>query len=128
SLVCSTLVGGSSGDWAGVVALDPSGNPYVGGWTRSNDFSVTAGAIQSTLGPGGENSFIAALSFDVSTVLYGSYFGGDGSEWSDYLYGLAIDRNYNIYIAGATGSANFQTTPGAFQVLLNGDSDAFIGE
>ncbi len=91
SLVCSTLVGGSGGDWAEVIALDPNGDPYIGGWTRSTDFPVTPGALQSTFGGSGENSFLAALSFDASEIIYASYFGGSWSNWNDYLYGLAID-------------------------------------
>ena len=128
SLVCSTLVGGSAGEWSGVIATDPSGSAYIGGWTRSSDFPVTPGAIQSTLGTGGEDSFLAVLLPDASKILYATYFGGTGSQWNDFLYGLAIDQYYDIYVAGTTGSANFQTTPGAFQITLNGPSNGFVAQ
>lgn len=46
SLDFSTLIGGGSSDHAGGMALDPQGNIYVTGWTRSEDFPTTTGTLQ----------------------------------------------------------------------------------
>jgi hypothetical protein len=46
----STYLGGSDQDEAYGVAVDGSGNAYVTGYTQSNDFPVTPGALQSTHG------------------------------------------------------------------------------
>lgn len=127
SLVYSTLVGGSSGEFSGAIAVDPLGNAYISGWTFSSDFPVTADAIQSTKGSGVNNSFLAVLSTDASKILYGTYLGGSGSSnLSEFAYGLALDSNNNIYMTGGTGSPNFQTTSGTIQTSLNGSSDAFV--
>ena len=129
SLLYSTLVGGSSGEFSGAIAVDPIGNAYISGWTFSSDFPVTADAIQSTKGTGVNNSFLAVLSWDASKILYGTYLGGNGSSnLTEFAYGLALDPSNNIYVAGGTGSADFQTTSGAFQTSLNGSSDAFIAK
>jgi IPT/TIG domain/Bacterial Ig-like domain (group 2)/Beta-propeller repeat/Galactose oxidase, central domain len=129
SLLYSTLVGGSSGEFSGAIAVDPIGNAYISGWTFSSDFPVTADAVQSTKGTGVNNSFLAVLSWDASKILYGTYLGGNGSSnLTEFAYGLALDPSNNIYVAGGTGSSDFQTTSGAFQTSLNGSSDAFIAK
>jgi hypothetical protein len=110
SLLYSTLVGGSSGEFSGAIAADPDGNAYISGWTFSSDFPVTSDAIQLNKGTGLNNSFLAVLSSDASKILYGTYLGGDGSSnLSEFMYGLALDPNNNIYLAGGTGSSNLQT-------------------
>jgi hypothetical protein len=87
--------------------------------------TVTPDAIQSTLGSSGQNAFVTVLGSDGSTVLYGTYVGGNGGT-DDFASGLAIDQNYNIYVSGFTQSSNFQTTSGAFQTSLNGAMDGFV--
>jgi hypothetical protein len=64
----STFLGGTASDEAYAVALDSSGNLYVGGITSSSDLKTTAGALQPALAsaPDGfiakfTNSAVAAL-------------------------------------------------------------------
>jgi len=127
SLIYSTLVGGSGGEFSYRVKVDPNGDAYISGWTWSNDFPVTPDAIQSTLGAGGQNSFVAALSPDGTQELFGTYLGGDGG-FGDFAPGLALDPNYNIYVGGATQSTDLQTTSGAFQSSFAGTYDAFVAK
>jgi hypothetical protein len=56
---------------------------------------------------------VAKFSADGSTLLYCSYLGGSGQEWSSAATG-ALDSEDNLYIIGTTQSANFPTTPGAY--------------
>jgi hypothetical protein len=129
SLLYSTLVGGSSGEFSGAITVDQLGNAYISGWTFSSDFPVASDAVQSTRGTGVNNSFLAVLSWDASKILYGTYLGGNGSSnLTEYAYGLALDPNNNIYVAGGTGSSDFQTTSGTIQTSLNGSTDAFIAK
>jgi RHS repeat-associated protein len=125
SLLYFTRVGGSSDSFTYSVSVDPNGDSYVAGWTWSTDLTVTPDAIQSTLGSGGQNAFITALRPDGSAVLFGSYLGGNGGT-NDFASSVAVDQNYNIYVAGATQSSNFQTTSSAFQTSLDGTTDAFV--
>jgi uncharacterized protein (TIGR03437 family) len=53
----ATLVGGTEGEGANGIALDPAGNAYVVGATASKDFPVTKGALPIT--PGGSVPFFA---------------------------------------------------------------------
>src|SRR5208283_4998944 len=60
SLLYSTYLGGSSYDFGSGIAVDPSGNAYVTGYTSSGDFP-TLNAYQNT--PNGQwNAFVAKLS------------------------------------------------------------------
>ncbi|MEO6724783.1 MAG: SBBP repeat-containing protein [Blastocatellia bacterium] len=56
-------------------------------------------------------------------LLYSSYIGGNGF---DQAWGVAVDKDFNVYIAGNTSSTDF---PGSspIQPALNADSsDAFV--
>jgi hypothetical protein len=125
SLVYFTRVGGSSDSFTYSISVDPSGDSYVCGWTWSTDLTVTPDAVQSTLGSSGQNAFITVLGSDGSTVLYGTYVGGDGGA-DEFASGIVLDQNYNIYVSGFTQSSNFQTTSGAFQSSLAGTMDGFV--
>jgi hypothetical protein len=56
-------------------------------------------------------------------LAYGTYVGGpDGSAAA----GIAVDSAGNAYIAGTANTAQYPTTPGAYQTHLAGGSDAFV--
>jgi hypothetical protein len=127
SLIYSTLVGGTGGEQAFAIAVNPEGDAYVGGDTGSTDFPVTSGAIQTTLRSSSWNGFIAGLMSDGSTI-YGSYFGGSGIGSGDHVQALAIDSNANVYFAGQTDSTDIPTTSGVLQTTLGGTTNSFIGK
>ena len=61
SLVYSTYLGGTTGNQsANGIALDPGGNIYVIGTTKSTDFPVTSTAYQSTLS-GLQDAFLCEI-------------------------------------------------------------------
>jgi hypothetical protein len=66
-LIFSTYLGGSGNDLGDSVALDPSGNVYVGGWTESGNFPVTAGVLQPTYAAT-TDLFVAALAAPAFTT------------------------------------------------------------
>jgi Beta-propeller repeat len=43
-----------------------------------------------------------------------------GTGADDLAYGVALDPSGNIYLTGATLSANYPTTPGAFRTASSG--------
>ncbi|WP_114209708.1 SBBP repeat-containing protein [Acidisarcina polymorpha] len=109
-LAYSTYLGGSGnsgnfGDYAQSVAVDASGNIYVGGQTFSVDFPVTAGALEPTGGatPG---AFLTELDPTLSTLIYSTYFGG----FETRVYGLAVDSSGAVYLTGFSGD-NFRQPP-----------------
>jgi hypothetical protein len=123
-LVYSTYLGGSANDDFGLrLAVDAAGNAYVGGQTFSADFPTTPGAFQTAFG-GARDAFVTKLNPTGSALVYSTYLGGSGE---DGAVGIAVDAAGNTYVTGFTESANFPTTPGAFQTAFGGGpEDAFV--
>ena len=121
----STLFGGSSSDVLEALALDASGNAYVVGSTNSSDFPTTPGALDTTYNGGGD---AVLAKFDSSGALtYATLLGGTGA---DAARALMVDPFGNAYVLGATWSADFPVTPGAYHAghIVSKDSskDFFI--
>jgi uncharacterized membrane protein len=103
TLVYSTYLGGSGVGMGNAVAVDASGDAYVGGYTYSTDLPVTANALQAA-NAGDCDAFLAKLSPAGNSLAYLSYLGGNGS---DTATAVALDISGNVYMAGWTLSTNF---------------------
>lgn len=121
---CGALTRGTS------IALDPSGNIYIGGFTVSSHLLLTPGAFNTTgsgPNPGNPNAVSAsgglgyvakfsALTSSGTSLLYSTYFGGgQGVGGGGDVGGLAAEAAGNAYIAGETHAPDFPATSGAFQ-------------
>jgi len=125
TLIYSTYLGGSSGEYPFGLAVDAHGAAYVGGYTESTDFPVTAGAYQTTFAgrsptcpapffPCGDG-FVTKLDPSGAALIYSTYLGGTGD---DYIENLAVDHGGSVYATGTTDSLDYPTTPGAFQTAM----------
>ena len=128
ALIYSTYLGGRFYDYGNAIALDAAGNAWVTGSTESNDFPVTAGAIQTLpgwpiSGEPGENIFVTKLNSSGSALLYSTYVGGNAYDSGN---SIALDSTNKIYVAGGSSSSNFPVTPGAVQKALSGTLDVQI--
>ncbi|HEV8132087.1 MAG TPA: SBBP repeat-containing protein, partial [Acidobacteriota bacterium] len=122
----STYLGGSGRDQGFGIAVDSTGNAYVTGETTSANFPITPGTVQSFFSGGFfPDAFVAKLNAAGSALVYSTYLGGNGR---DQGFGIAVDTEGNAYVAGATFSTNFPTTPGALKRLLGGIEDAFVAK
>ena len=123
-LLYSTFLGGGGGWERGTsIAVDASGNAYVAGWTPSMDFPTTPGAFDPTYN-GDMEVFVTKLNAAGSGLLYSTFLGGRGREGETAA--LVLDASGSAYVTGGTGSADFPTTPGAFDTTYNGNGDAFV--
>ncbi len=103
----STYLGGSGDNNAGQgIAVDAAGAAYVTGLTNSSDFPVVH-PLQSTLGGGGTNAFVAKLTADGTALVYATYLGGSGRD--DEARGIAVDATGAAYVTGHTESPDFPT-------------------
>ncbi|MBI5430313.1 MAG: SBBP repeat-containing protein [Nitrosomonadales bacterium] len=127
TLLYSTYLGGGSDEIAYGVAVDGSGNAYVGGYTYSTNFPVL-NAIQSTRASANNDAFVAMLNPTASALVYSTYLGGTGNTGGgDKAYALAIDSSGNAFIAGQTDSADFPTQTPA-QATKGTTFDAFVAK
>jgi hypothetical protein len=101
SFVYFTYLGGAASDTGLSVSVDASDNVYVTGTTRSADFQITAGALQTSLN-GLEDLFVAKLD-PAGRLVYSTFLGGSGSEQP---IALALGRSGAVYLASATSSGD----------------------
>ncbi len=101
SLIYADYLGGSNQDYGYALALDSANEVYVTGSTSSSDFPVV-NAYQASY-PGSFNAFVTRISADGSSLLYSTYFGGNGS---DIPASISIDSSSDAIIAGNTSSTN----------------------
>ena len=73
-------------------------------------FRRPAPCSRTTLSPGNYDAFVTKVNASGSGLVYSTYLGGIGSEFSLYGGDIAVDSEGNAYVGGSTGSANF---PGA---------------
>jgi hypothetical protein len=124
TLLWSTFLGGTSlqFDYGYAVTMDPIGNPVVTGYTRSEDFPVTAGAYD-VLYNGEADVFVSKLSANGSSLLWSTFIGG---TQHDIGYDIDHDSEGNPIVAGRTLSEFYPTTAGAYDVSANGEEDGFV--
>ncbi|MDQ2949576.1 MAG: SBBP repeat-containing protein [Acidobacteriota bacterium] len=118
SLVYSTFLTGSFGDFASSIAIDVFGNAYVAGVASSPDFPTVA-ALQPALN-GPSDAFVAKLDPTGSKLLMSTYLGG---SFLDFATGITWSP-FGLFITGFTHSLDFPTKrPRQFGF---GDNDAFL--
>lgn len=124
-LAYSTYLGGSLDDSVTSIAIDPSGNAYVGGATLSKDFPV-AGAFQAQFAGAASVSaqpviltgdgFVTKLDA-TGKVSYSTYLGGPAD---DAVMGIAVDSAGEAYVAGFTSSSNLPGVAAGLQKTFKG--------
>ena len=102
--------------------IDSEGGIVLAGRTSTN-FGATAGAFQTTKGPGDEG-FVVRYLPGSSTIDWSTFLGGGGE---DRCWSLAIDDEDFIYLTGATGSTDFPLE-GPFQGTLGASGAAFVAK
>jgi Tol biopolymer transport system component len=139
SLVYSTFLGGSGGDWAMDVAVDAGGAAYITGMTASSDYPTTPDALDATFVGASAldptvtkaqffDAMLTKVSSDGASLAYSSYFGGSGP---DIGTGIALGGTGSVYLAGFTFSPDMTTTLGSFDPVFRGPltySDAFVAK
>ncbi len=125
-LAYATFLGGNGYDEGYAIAVDGAGSAYVTGSTSSSDFPTTPSAFDTNFSSS-RDAFVVKLNPVGSGLAYATFLGGSREGYGDYGYGIAVDGAGSAYVTGITGSSDFPTTPGAFDLSFNGeDWDAFV--
>ncbi len=134
TLLASTIIGNSNGQInisPSAFSVDCTGNIYLSGWGgnilsgSSGVFNmpITSNAIQSTTD--GHNFYVMVLGPNMSSLLFGSYFGGTQS-WEHVDGGTSrFDKKGIIYqsvCAGCQNNDDFPVSPGAWPTALYGSN------
>ena len=139
ALVYSTFLGGGGTERGYGIAVDSAGSAYVTGHTSSDNASTaappagfpTVGALQANnASPGSSDAFVTKFNAAGNALVYSTYLGGNGSEFSIDGGAIAVDSDGNAYVGGTTRSTNF---PGASSSTIQptlagttGRSDGFV--
>jgi hypothetical protein len=101
------FIGGDDDDTGEAIKVDHGGHAYVAGYTRSSEatFPVVKGPDLTHNGNGltfeGSDAYVAKVKPDGTGLVFCGYIGG---REMDRAYGLALDDEDNVYIAGITNS------------------------
>jgi len=109
----ATYYGGTSYNIGGYVATDGLGNVYLAGSTQSQT-AIAYNGHQNTRG-GSNDAYL--VKFNESGIrLWGTYYGGSGSETG---FSVATDGSNNVYLAGVTLST--------YGIASGGHQNSFVG-
>jgi uncharacterized protein (TIGR03437 family) len=107
-LVFSDLLGGSANSFAQAVAVNAAGQVLVSGTSVASGFPSTPGVF--SVSDTAFSPYLLELDPTGTKVIF-SATGIGGSA-------MALDSSGNIYVAGATGSLTYPTTPGTYQPVF----------
>jgi hypothetical protein len=119
----TVLVGGKGRDQISGVALDGAGNLFAAGYTFSGDFPLK-NPLRARIG-GRADAFVAKFRAADWSLRFSTYLGGSAL---DAASAIALDRAGHPIVSGVTGSADFPSTPHAFQRQRRGTVDAFVAK
>lgn len=120
TLLWGTYYGGTSLDWGHSCAVDPGGNVYLAGNTRSTS-GIASEGHQNAYGGGDVDAFLVKFNA-AGTRLWSTYHGGPDS---DHGRSCAVDNGGNVYLAGYSRSST-GIASGGHQISNAGGHDAFL--
>lgn len=121
----ATYFGGALSDIFYGVALDNNGNVYATGITNSKTGIATPGAFQTTMAGGSDDAMLVKFN-DTGNLLWATYYGGSGGDYSD---AICCDKQNNIIIGGITSSTTDIATAGTYQPGFGGNAnDGFVAK
>ncbi|MBK8096214.1 MAG: SBBP repeat-containing protein [Planctomycetes bacterium] len=121
-VIWSTFVGGAQSDTVFAMAVDAVDRVILTGRTESVAYPTTVGAFDPTYA-NSLDVFVSRLSANGAVLQYSTFLGGASI---DVPGALALDALGQVTIVGNTWSADFPTTPGAFDSTHGGSSDVFV--
>lgn len=104
----------------GDMAVDLAGNAYVAGWTGEPAMPIVGG-FDSVMDDW--DAFVVKFNADGSDVIYSTYLGGTDEDRAN---GIEVDATGAAYVVGGTNSADFPTTPDAYDTTLSDTGQVYV--
>jgi hypothetical protein len=126
-ILYSTYFGGAGDDGSGYdgddIVLDSKDDVWIVGLTNSRDLPMLK-AYQSMYGGGELDGFVAEFSTGAKKLCFSTYYGGDDR---DFLEGIAVTGDDDIYATGLTASRNLKPGKRTIQAAYGGGAfDAMV--
>jgi gliding motility-associated-like protein len=124
TMVFASFTGSKANNWGFTATYGPDGSMFGGGIAFGDKYPVTTGAAQTTFA-GDFDIALMRLSSNGSTLMYGTYLGGNGE---DQPHSLMSDAQGNLFIAGRTNSTTtpFPLMPAGSTIGSNGLFDIVV--
>ncbi len=101
----------------------PDGTKIYAYSSTGDQGAISTPAHQPEFGGGESDAFLSCFDAETGTLLWETYYGGEGDDW---IGGISVADDGLIYIAGITWSASAISTEGVHQMERSGDADAFL--
>lgn len=121
----STWYGDSLYDTGNAIATDSLGNIFIAGTTESLDAIASEGSYISEYSGGETDAFLVKFN-QHGLRHWATYYGGSGADMG---YGVAVDQYENVYMVGATASADLLSLTEedtVWQMSHGGEMDGFL--
>jgi gliding motility-associated-like protein len=136
SILFFSYLGGSKWEYGLSVSVNDQQEATLSGITMSSDFPITPGAFQSQSKSNCTGwcyqGFVTKFNKKGTGLVFSTFLGGSAGGWSDWIRGMALNDNGDIYLVGNTQSTDFPVTSNAYQKKYKGGSgtwyagDAFL--
>ncbi len=121
-LTFSSYSGSTGNNFGFTATYDASGHLYGGGIVFNVGYPLTTGVLQGFFAGGTIDVGISKWNPDGSALVWSTYLGGNQAETP---HSLVVNAQNELFVMGATWSANFPTTPGCFDGSFNGAPGSF---
>ncbi|MFW3147029.1 MAG: hypothetical protein ACMUIE_09485 [Thermoplasmatota archaeon] len=126
TLKAATYIGGSEDDRNPGIGVDDEGSVFVYGDTISTNFPTTDGADDRTFnGTANQNMYLAKLDGNLTTLMYGTYLGGDGYDSSR---SIRVLTPFKVMLSGVCSSTDFKSEGIGYDKVKDNGGDGFLLE
>ncbi len=118
-LTFSTFTGSTADNWGFTAAPDQAARVFAAGIVFGSGYPIVTGSFDPSFNGGGIDIGVSKFNAIGTQLIYSSYIGGLGSETP---HSIVCNANNELYIMGATSSADFPMPGTPFDASFNGGS------
>ncbi len=115
-LTFSTFTGSTADNWGMTACPDINKDLIAAGVVFGTGYPISSG-YDATFNGGHTDIGLTKFSSDGASLVYSTYIGGNGSETP---HSIIVNAANELYMMGATSSANFPIPPTGYQTLHKG--------